>query len=174
MKVQLKFASLMLTGMLVATPAFADQAAEEAQVEQEVVALEETAKEPTFGKSVQEKYKLTDEQMKQMEDAGIKGPHLAMTAQLAASSGKTIEEVAKMRTEQKMGWGKIAKELGIHPGTLGNSIAELRKENRDARKEAKREEKAERKQERAEKKAEKKQERADRKQQRQDKKNKAS
>ena len=174
MKVQLKFASLVLSGMLVSAPTFAQQANEEAQVEQEVVALEEAAKEPTFASSVQEKYKLTDEQMKQMADAGIQGPHLAMTAQLAASSGKSIDEVVKMRTEQKMGWGKIAKELGVHPGSLGNSVADLKKGRNDARKEAKREERAERKQERAEKKAAKKQERDDRKQQRQDKKNKAS
>ena len=88
--------------------------------------LEASAKDPSFSQNVQSKYKLTDAQMKAMGDAGVKGPQLAMTAQLAASSGKSIDEIIKMRTDGKMGWGKIAKELGVSPSEIGQSVASLK------------------------------------------------
>jgi hypothetical protein len=88
---------------------------------------------PEWKTSVQQKYALTDEQMKQMTDAGIKGPGLAITAGLAKASGKTVQEVALMRTEQKMGWGKIAKDLGVHPSEIGQSVSSLHKNIKEGR-----------------------------------------
>ena len=43
-------------------------------------------------------------------------------SRLAELSGKTKEEILKMRTEQKMGWGAIAKALGVPPKELGQAI----------------------------------------------------
>ena len=115
--------------------------------------LEAPSKDPAFAERVESKYKLTDEQMKSMTDAGLHGPQLAMAAQLSASSGKPLADIIKMRTEDKMGWGKIAKELGVKPGEIGQSVASLRRDSH-ADKDAMKEAKSDRKQLRDEKKAE--------------------
>ena len=107
--------------------------------------LETSAQDPAFAGRVQSKYNLSEAQMKAMSDAGIKGPHLAMTAQLAASSGKPVEDIIKMRTEDKMGWGKIAKTLGVQPGEIGKSVSSLRHEAKEDRKQMREERKAEHK-----------------------------
>ncbi len=53
---------------------------------------------------------------------------------LAELSGKTTEEISQMRTEQKMGWGAIAKALGVPPRELGQTIRNDRKEKNAQRK----------------------------------------
>ena len=53
---------------------------------------------------------------------------------LAELSGKTTEEISQMRTEQKMGWGAIAKALGVPPRELGQAIRNERKEKNAQRK----------------------------------------
>lgn len=55
-------------------------------------------------------------------------------SRLAELSGKTKEEILKMRTEQKMGWGAIAKSLGVPPRELGQAIRNDRKERNAQRK----------------------------------------
>ena len=62
-------------------------------------------------------------------------------SRLAELSGKTKEEILKMRTEQKMGWGAIAKALGVPPRELGQAI----RADRDERKAQRKLEKSERK-----------------------------
>lgn len=84
---------------------------------------------------LQKKYSLTDAQMQTLNDSKLPDSQKAQVAQLAKSSGKSIDEVLKMRTEDKMGWGKIAKTLGVHPGELGKAVSELKREqNRDRKK----------------------------------------
>jgi hypothetical protein len=161
--VRTAFAALLALAPL--TMAFADEAPEVTQVETEE-AKSPTAPE-TWASGVQAKYSLTDAQMKSLSDAGLKGPHLAFAAELAKASGKSIDEVIAMRTTEKMGWGAIAKKLGVPPGSLGQSVASLRhdlKENRgQAKKEEKMAEKSERKQAHDEMKADRKAEREARK-----------
>ena len=53
---------------------------------------------------------------------------------LAELSGKSKEEILKMRTEQHMGWGAIAKALGVPPGELGQGIKKDRKERNSTNK----------------------------------------
>ena len=67
-----------------------------------------------------------------------------MAAELAKASGKSFEEIVKMRTEGKTGWGKIAKDLGVDPKLIGQSVASLRKDVRDARHDQRDERKAKR------------------------------
>ncbi len=110
----------------------------------EETAANVTQDRPEWNSSVQTKYSLTDEQMKQMTDAGIKGPGLAITAGLAKASGKTVQEVALMRTEQKMGWGKIAKDLGVHPSEIGQSVSSLHKNIKEGRVDARADNRAKR------------------------------
>ena len=74
---------------------------------------------------------------------------------LSQKSGLTAEEILRMKTEQKMGWGRIAKKLELKAGRDYKAGSPARME--------KQLEKQEQKQIRAEKKAEKKAEKAERK-----------
>jgi hypothetical protein len=115
----------------------ADDASEVQQVE------ETEAKDPqpkaTWATEVQKKYSLTPEQMASLDKSGLSGPQLAFAAEAAKASGKTIDEVIQMRTGDKMGWGEIAKKLGLPPGSLGKSAAAVRHDMKAARSEAKQE-----------------------------------
>ncbi|WP_413289339.1 hypothetical protein [Bdellovibrio sp. HCB337] len=124
--------------------------AETNEVDQEAAQMEEIkTKDEMWNQQLKEKYALTDEQIKTLHDSGISYPQLAMVAQLAKSSQKPLEDVLKMRTEQKMGWGKIAKELGVHPREIGQSVRDMKHALREERKiaHADRKEKAEAKKE---------------------------
>jgi hypothetical protein len=105
-------------------------------IEKEDAASQADKDHPQWTQALKDKYSLTDAQIQTMKDKGISSPQMAMVAGLAAKSGKTIDEVLKMRTDDKMGWGKIAKTLGVHPGEIGKSVAELRHQVRDSRQEA--------------------------------------
>ena len=63
---------------------------------------------------------LTDADRALLEQSKIPSSQYSKVTNLSKASGKSVDEILKMRLEQKMGWGKIAKELGVHPGTLGN------------------------------------------------------
>ncbi len=129
----------VLSASFIAPAAVADDAVEIQNVEDAEV-KSPTAQE-SWTSNVKTKYALTDEQMTQLNNAGIKGPHLAFTAELAKASGKTVEEITQMRTTEKMGWGAIAKKLGLPPGSIGQSVASLRHEMKENKGQAKKEDK---------------------------------
>lgn len=107
----------------------------ETEVDQEVAKVEKIqAKQEAWDQQLKKTYNLTDEQLKSLHDSGLSSPQTAIVAQLAKSSNKTIDEVLKMRTEQKMGWGEIAKSLGVHPSEIGHSVRDLKHALRDERK----------------------------------------
>lgn len=118
--------------------AWADETTETTESDTDV----STADRPLAESTIQKKYSLTDEQMKTLKDAGLNTPQMAKLNQLALKSGKPLEDVLKMRTEQKMGWGKISKELGVHPSEIGKAVSSLRHEMNSQRKEAKSEKRA--------------------------------
>lgn len=124
----------------------------EPDVDQQATQMEEIKnKDEAWTQQLKEKYSLTDEQIKTLHDSGLSYPQLAMAAQLSKSSQKPLDEILKMRNEQKMGWGRIAKELGIHPKEIGQSVRDMRHALRDERKVARNERKekaAQRKEER--------------------------
>ncbi|MES3038803.1 MAG: hypothetical protein V4736_12920 [Bdellovibrionota bacterium] len=78
-------------------------------------------------------YKLTDEQIAAFEAKGVTGQAAIRVASLAKGSGKTTDEVMAMRIDQKMGWGKIAKTLGVHPSTMGRAVSSFKKSERRER-----------------------------------------
>lgn len=92
---------------------------------------------PSWNDSIQKKYNLTNEQMKLLTDSQLPEPQLAMAAQLAKTSNKSLEEILKMRAESKNGWGKIAKELGVNPKELGQAVSELKRARNEERKKLK-------------------------------------
>jgi len=102
--------------------------------------------------TIQQKYSLTDDQMKKLTDSGLSPSQMTKVAHLALKSGKPIDDILRMRTEQKMGWGKIAHELGVRPGEIGKGVADLRHELNEKRQEHKAE-RMEKKAERIEKRA---------------------
>ncbi len=84
-----------------------------------------------------------------------KSPDSIRIAKLAELSGKSQDEIMKMRTEQHMGWGKIAKELGLPPGEMGKAVAESREDDNKKRKEDHRKERDEKREAREKRKEEK-------------------
>lgn len=115
-------------------------------------AIEEQTKRAGYRDELKSRYGLTDEQLKALQDKGMNDTQITIAAQLAKSSEKPIDDIVKMRLEQKMGWGKIAKELGLEPGSIGQAIASM---HNGEKKEAKMEARKDKMEARAEKRAEK-------------------
>lgn len=116
-------------------PASLVRAETDADIDKEVAQIEAVQnKDEIWNQQLKEKYSLTDEQIKTLKDSGISYPQMAMASQLSKTSQKPLEDVLKMRTEQKMGWGKIAKELGVPPKEIGQSVRDLKHSIRDERK----------------------------------------
>lgn len=90
----------------------------------------EDVKSGAWQEEVKTEYNLTDEQVKYLQDKGITGNDAVRIASFTKTSGKTLEEVAAMRSEKKMGWGAIAKELGIHPSEIGHSVSRMHKKEK--------------------------------------------
>jgi len=84
------------------------------------------AQKSKWSESIQEHYSLSDENMKILDDSGLNHSQKIKSVQLSESSHTPLDEVLKMRSD-KMGWGKIAKELGVHPGELGKGNASVKK-----------------------------------------------
>ena len=170
----LKRLSLLICLLMIATAPVISHAEEgDAEIAKEESALNEDAKHPQYEAALKEKYNLTDEQLKSLRDQGMNNQQITITAQLASLSGKSIDEVAKMRTEQDMGWGKIAKELGVHPGEIGKGISSMRhslNEKRMEKKAEKREARAAKAEEKLAKRKEKKEQKLQEKAERHEKK----
>lgn len=147
----MKHFTMSLALLLALSPGFAF--AEDDPIAQQETSLQEEAKKPGYTDQLKSRYNLTDEQLKAMHDKGMNDSQITIAAQLSQSSNKPIDDILKMRLDQKMGWGKIAKELGVHPGEIGKGISSMH--NGD-KKEAKMEEKKDKMEARAEKRAEKK------------------
>lgn len=126
-------------------PAHADEITTPTTTNPEATAALE--KEPlSWNQLLQKKYNFTDEQMKVLTDSKLPESQLAMVSQLVTTSTDktmTIDQVLKMRLEQKMGWGKIAKELGVPEGSLGAAVSSLKKERNEERKKFKKDKHAE-------------------------------
>lgn len=134
-----KMILLALGLTLVASPVMAEDAAEGGK--------------PEYYSTLQTEYKLTDDQIKSMTDKGLKGHDQVRVARLASKSGKTLDDVMKMRLEQKMGWGKIAKELGVDSKEIGQAVSDANKAKHEEKKAEKAAKKAAHDAEKAEKKA---------------------
>lgn len=91
----------------------------------------------SWNQLLQRKYNLNDAQMTALADSKLAEPQMAMAAQLAKSSGKTVEEVLKMQAESKTGWGNLAKQLGVDPKELGQAVSSLKHERNADRKKMK-------------------------------------
>ena len=113
---------LALSVMAHSGPSFAEEASPDNDKLTETQAPQQ---QDSFLQSLQKKYSLTDAQMKKLEASKLPDAELVKVAELAKDSGKTIDEILKMRLEEKMGWGKIAKELNVKPGVLGQAVASM-------------------------------------------------
>ena len=108
-------------------------------------------KDLTWNQMIQKKYNLTDAQMQTLDNAKLNEAHSVRVAHLAQLSNKSIEEVLKLRTDSKMGWGQIAKELGVAESEIGKAVSSLRKERNELRQQAKSDKRVEREEKRKEK-----------------------
>jgi hypothetical protein len=82
---------------------------------------------------LQTEYKLTDAQAASLKNSGLPDSQLAVAARLFTDLPKgsttTIDDILKMRQEQHMGWGEIAKKLGVPPKEIGQAIAAEHRQN---------------------------------------------
>lgn len=125
--------TILVTGLMSALDVRAEDAADETDpIVSEVEA-------PKWNTAIQNTYTLTEQQMKTLTDSGLNPAQRAKVAGLAQMSGKSLEEVLKMRTAQKMSWGKMAQTLGVQPGEIGKSVAKLHRQVREERQEQRQE-----------------------------------
>lgn len=192
MKANPLFLALLLVSGLTSVPSLADDAAAPAPApatststagataddaeDNKPLSDEEKSK---WTEQVKAKYNLTDAQVKSLTDAGLQGPQMAKAAAFAEASKQPLDKIIQMRTQDGMGWGKIAKTLGIPANTAGKAVSGLRrnehaaekarqhadKEQRKADKQAEKDQrKAEREERKAARKAEREQRKADKQQ----------
>lgn len=146
-------ATVLVTGLVFSL----DVRAEDATDETDPFVSEVEA--PKWNTAIQNTYTLTEQQMKTLNDSGLNPAQKAKIAGLAQMSGKSLEEVLKMRTEQKMSWGKMAQTLGVQPGEIGKSVAKFHQNVRQERQEQRQENRQQTRAEKHAKKVEKAQER---------------
>lgn len=84
--------------------------------------------------NLQTEYKLTDAQVTSLKNSGLPNPQLAMVAgmysKLPKDSTTTVDDILKMRADH-MGWGEIAKKLGLPPREIGQAVAAEHRQNGD-------------------------------------------
>lgn len=162
-----RIAGVIFCGLAFATVLPQNARAEDDELAKQERTLESSSKGADYRARLKERYNLTDAQLKSLSDRGMNDAQITMTAQLAKSSGKSIDEIVKMRLDDKMGWGKIAKELGVPPREIGQSIASMHRNEREGKNLEKREQRREnRRHEREERKAERREHRSERKEKR--------
>lgn len=149
--------------------ALAQDTSADTAIEQEETSSEGQKDNPKWTESLKSTYSLTDSDIQAMKDKGMGYPQMAIVSGLAAKSGKTRDEIIAMRKDQKMGWGKIAKTLGIAPKEIGQSVANTRRAVRDDKME-KREDKMAKREEKMAKRADKMEKRDERRAEREAKK----
>lgn len=86
---------------------------------------------PAFYTYVQTRYSLTDAQIADLKAAKLNSNQTLRVAELAKMSGKSVEDIIKMRYEQKMGWGRIAKELNLRESKVSHAVNKAREERRE-------------------------------------------
>ncbi len=102
----------ILFALFISLPLYAQEEVEEEN-------QEEVAEEADNNKAskIGDEFEISADSVDFLKDSykiGYGGIHHALV--LAEKSGKTVDEILAMKTEDKMGWGKITKELGLKPG----------------------------------------------------------
>ncbi len=69
--------------------------------------------------------------VRQMRADGMGWGEIIMVLQLAMLSGRTVDDIRALR-DAGLGYGEIARQLGIHPGELGKAVAAVMSEGRSA------------------------------------------
>jgi len=67
--------------------------------------------------------------VQQMRADGLGWGEIIMVLHLVTVSGKSVDDIRAMR-DAGMGYGEIARALGIHPGELGKAVAAVMSEGR--------------------------------------------
>ena len=76
---------------------------------------------------VREKYHLTDDEIKTLQEADIHGPEMAIAAEMYFSSGKPLGLIIEMRQGKRMKWIEVAKQLHVSPSLIGHSVTNFQK-----------------------------------------------
>lgn len=101
---------------------------------------EDAKKDPVvFSKDMSTTYKVPETQVKTMSESGMKSGDIFMVLETSKITKKPVDEVSKVyQANKQKGWGAIAKELGIKPGSaefkaLKSSAETKSKKGKDAK-----------------------------------------
>lgn len=75
---------------------------------------------------------LDQEKAQELRDAGLGLGQISQVFALAEATGSDVEEVATLFTEQKLGYGQVAKELGVNTSELAKNKVKEKKQKEEA------------------------------------------
>ena len=94
------------------------------QSEAEKISKEERSK---WRSSIQEKYGLSQKKISKLRESGISYPGIIFLGEFSLKSSYSFDQVLKLRIHDKMGWGKIAKTLGVKHSGVGSAYRQFKK-----------------------------------------------
>lgn len=71
---------------------------------------------------LQRDHGLSDADLQALRARGLDDRQITIAARFAKASRKPINEIVKMRVDEKKGWGRIADDLGVDPKDIGLKI----------------------------------------------------
>jgi len=80
-----------------------------------------------WDKKIIQKYKIAPAKIQGLRESGHKGPAIAVILEMAQISGKDVDQLITMKTEQKMGSGAMARELKISDADARRSVKTLQR-----------------------------------------------
>lgn len=113
---------------------------EETRLERSATGIDSDAQKPNGEKPIVQKieseFKVTDEQISSLRSQKLGYGEITIVFALANASGKTTDQIIAMRNgPPKMGWGEIAKKLGVKLGSIISNVERVKKEERHETKE---------------------------------------
>lgn len=94
----------------------------------EDVASLDTAERSDWKIAIEKVYKPKEEEIRLMKERGLSWPQMAIVAQMAKSSKKSIAEVMSFRDGRQMGWSQMAAELKLDDKAIAKEVAKVRKD----------------------------------------------
>ncbi|MBL6990219.1 MAG: hypothetical protein ISR65_10595 [Bacteriovoracaceae bacterium] len=78
---------------------------------------------------LKDNYQMDDKRIDELRGKGMSYSGIMFSSDIARQSGKRVEDIAKMRMEDKKGWGKIAKDVGVKRSGL--KLGHLKHDKKD-------------------------------------------
>ncbi len=122
---------LVLVLMMAVKPVFADPVdtaggASGDEMQQEAKKIDKLSKtsdgQAMVQKNLMERFGITEDRITQLRDQGMGYGEVGILYSLSQASGTDSDELLRMRTQEKMGWGEIAAKLNTSVGKAVNTM----------------------------------------------------